>query len=60
MHKTVICTVYIISTGINSVYYRENINLSPLSKDKTRRDSSLTLMICSYTVIKAVFMYFCV
>jgi len=34
--------------------------MSPLSKDETRRDSSLTLMICPYTVIKTVFMYFCV
>jgi len=31
-----------------------------LSKDETRRDSSLTLMICHYTGIKTVFMYFCV
>jgi len=34
--------------------------MSPLSKDKTRCNSSLTLMICPYTVIKTVFMYFCV
>jgi len=27
--------------------------MSPLSKDETRRDSSLTLMISHYTVIKA-------
>jgi len=33
--------------------------MSPLSKDETRRDSSLTLTICPYTVIKAMFMYFC-
>jgi len=32
--------------------------MSPLSKDETRRDSSLALMICRYTVIKTVFMYF--
>jgi len=34
--------------------------MSPLSKDGTHRDSSLTLMMCPYTVIKTVFMYFCV
>jgi len=34
--------------------------MSPLSKDERRRDFSLTLMICPYTVIKTVFMYFCV
>jgi len=33
---------------------------SPLSKDETRRDSSLTLTISHYTVIKTMFMYFCV
>jgi len=33
---------------------------SPLSKYETRRDSSLALMICPHTVIKTVFMYFCV
>jgi len=32
----------------------------PLSKDKTRRDNSLTLTISHYTVIKTMFMYFCV
>jgi len=31
-----------------------------LSKDETGRDSSLTLLICPYTVIKTMFMYFCV
>jgi len=34
--------------------------MSPLSKDETRRDSSLTLTISHYTVIKTKFMYFCV
>jgi len=34
--------------------------MSPLSKDETRRDSSLTLTISHYTVIKSLFMYFCV
>jgi len=34
--------------------------MSPLSKDETRRDSSLTLMICRYNVIKTMFIYFCV
>jgi len=34
--------------------------MSPLSKEETRRNSSLTLMICLYTVIKTMFMYFCV
>jgi len=34
--------------------------MSPLSKEETRRNSSLTLMICPYTVIKTVIMYFCV
>jgi len=29
-----------------------------LSKDETRHDSSLTLMISHYTVIKTMFMYF--
>jgi len=33
---------------------------SPLSKDEKRRDSSLTLTISHYTVIKTVFMYFCI
>jgi len=33
---------------------------SPLSKDETRRDSSLILMISHYAVIKTMFMYFCV
>jgi len=33
--------------------------MSPLSKDETRRDSSLTLTISHYTVIKIMFMYFC-
>jgi len=33
---------------------------SPLSKDETRRDSSLILMKSHYTVIKTMFMYFCV
>jgi len=33
--------------------------MSALSRDETRRDSSLALMICTYTVIKTVFMYFC-
>jgi len=32
--------------------------MSPLSKDKTHRDSSLTLMIRHYTVIKTMFIYF--
>jgi len=32
--------------------------MSPLSKDETRRDSSLTLMISHYTVIKTMFMHF--
>jgi len=31
-----------------------------LSKDETRRDSSLALTISHYTVIKTMFMYFCV
>jgi len=31
---------------------------SPLSKDKTRRDGSLILMIRHYTVIKTIFTYF--
>jgi len=31
-----------------------------LSKDETRRDSSLILMISHYTVIKTMFLYFCV
>jgi len=31
-----------------------------LSKDETCRDSSLTLMISHYTVIKTMFLYFCV
>jgi len=34
--------------------------MSPLSKDETRRDSSLALTIGHYTVIKTMFMYFCV
>jgi len=34
--------------------------MSPLSKDETRRDSSLTLTISHYAVIKSMFMYFCV
>jgi len=34
--------------------------MSPLSKEETRCDSSLALMICPYTVIKTLFMYFCV
>jgi len=34
--------------------------MSPLSKDKTRRDSSLTLTISHFTVIKTMLMYFCV
>jgi len=34
--------------------------MSPLSKDETRRDSSLTLTISHHTVIKTMFMYFCV
>jgi len=34
--------------------------MSPLSKNETRRDNSLTLTISHYTVIKTVFMYFCV
>jgi len=29
--------------------------MSLLSEDETRRDSSLILMICSYTVIKTMF-----
>jgi len=33
--------------------------MGPLSKDETRRDSSLTLTISHYTVIKTMFMYFC-
>jgi len=33
---------------------------SPLSKDETRRDSLLILMTSYYTVIKTMFMYFCV
>jgi len=33
---------------------------SPLSKDETRHDSSLILMISHYTMIKTMFMYFCV
>jgi len=33
--------------------------MSPLSKDKMCRDSSLALMTYHYTVIKTVFMYFC-
>jgi len=33
---------------------------SPLSKDETRRDSSFTLTISHYTVIKTMLMYFCV
>jgi len=32
--------------------------MSFLSKDEMRRDSSLRLMICPYTVIKTVFIYF--
>jgi len=31
-----------------------------LSKDETRRDSSLALTISHYTVIKTMFTYFCV
>jgi len=34
--------------------------MSPLSKDKTRRDSLLALTISHYTVIKTMFMHFCV
>jgi len=34
--------------------------MSPLSKDETRSDSSLTLTISHYTMIKTMFMYFCV
>jgi len=33
---------------------------SPLSMDETCRDSSLILMISHYTVIKSMFMHFCV
>jgi len=32
--------------------------MSPLSKDEARRDSSLTLTISHYTVIKTMFMYY--
>jgi len=32
--------------------------MSPSSKDEMRRDSSLTLMISHYTMIKTMFMYF--
>jgi len=35
-------------------------SMSSLSKDEMRRDGSLTLMICPYTVIKTVFMHSCV
>jgi len=34
--------------------------MSPLSKEEMRRDSSLAFIICHYTVIKSVLMYFCV
>jgi len=34
--------------------------MSPLSKDETSRDSSLTLMTSHYIVIYTMFMYFCV
>jgi len=34
--------------------------MSRLSKDETRRDSSLAFIIYHYTVIKTVFMYFCI
>jgi len=34
--------------------------MNPSSKDETRRDSSLTLMISHCTVIKTMFTYFCV
>jgi len=34
--------------------------MSLLSKDETRRDSSLTITISHYTMIKTMFMYFCV
>jgi len=34
--------------------------MSPLSKDETRRDSSLTSMISHYTMFETMFMYFCV
>jgi len=34
--------------------------MSRLSKDETRRDSSLTLTISHYTVIKTMFMDLCV
>jgi len=41
-----------------SLLFRSRL-MSPLSKDETRRDSLFyTLMICLYTVIKTVFMYF--
>jgi len=33
---------------------------SPLSKDEMRRDSSFTSTISHYTMIKTMFMYFCV
>jgi len=34
--------------------------MSSLSKDETSCDSSLTFIVCHYTIIKTVFMYFCV
>jgi len=34
--------------------------MSPLNKDETQCDSSLTLTISHYTVITTMFMYFCV
>jgi len=34
--------------------------MSPLNKEETHRNSSLTLTISHYTVIKTMFMYFCV
>jgi len=34
--------------------------MDPLIKEETRHDSSITLMICPYTVIKTMLMYFCV
>jgi len=32
--------------------------MSPLGKNKARRDSSLTLMICPYTMTKTMFFVF--
>jgi len=51
-------SVYKRKIRLTSYYFVNEVSLSPLSKDETRRDNSLTLTISHYTVIKTMFMYF--